>query len=213
VDEFGLKNILRDCTKRSSPAYEKAWHLFIDKYKNYIYKIVYNRCCLWNLNYAANDLSDVVNDIAHDVFELLVRSDGRALAQFKATHSETAFRGYLATISDRVAKRTLQRTRVYTSFDDTLQLKDESLQQDARWQVFDYLVSILRHRAGKQERHLERNILLFTLYTMEDYTKEMLQKAPLFRDIGHRVVDNVVGRYREKLTREDKNNLRELLDE
>jgi hypothetical protein len=213
VDTFSLQETLQDCTDPSSPSFDRAWNSFIDKYKNYIYKVIHNRCQLWHQDRGPSDLSDTVNDAANEVFLLLYRRNGRALSQFKAIHSETAFRGYLATISDRVARRTLQREKIYASFDDSLQIKDKSISQESRWQVFDYLVSILRFKAGKQERNIERNILLFNLYTLEDYTKEMLQKPPVFRGLGHRVVDNVVGRSREKLNIDDKNNLRELLGE
>lgn len=211
MDDFSLNDILEACTNPSSPSYNLAWSKFVARYKNYIYKVIYNRCKLWHFEHIPHDLSEFVNDIANDVFLLLARNNGRALKQYKARHSETAFRGYLATISDRVTRRTLQRRRVFVSYDDALQTNEPGTSQETKWQAFDYLVAILRQKAGKQERHRERNILLYNLYTLEDYTNEMLQKAPIFRGIGHRVVDNVVSRAREKLDQDDKNYLRELL--
>ncbi len=211
MDDFSLTDILEACTDPSSRFYNLAWSKFVARYKNYIYKVIYNRCKLWHFEQMPHDQSEFVNDIASDVFLLLTRNNCRALKQYKARHSETAFRGYLATISDRVTRRTLQRQRVFTSYDDALLTNEPGTTQETKWQAFDYLVAVLRHKAGKQERHLERNILLFNLYTLEDYTKEMLQMPPIFRGMGHRVVDNVVSRAREKLDQDDKNYLRELL--
>lgn len=213
MEDFSLEDLIKACTDPSSPLFDRAWHTFIKKYKNYIYKVIYNRFKTWHQNHLPYDLSERVNDIANDVFLLLSRNNGRALAQFNATHSEKAFRGYLATISDRMARRALQKSNLFTSLDESRQLKDQSMSQESKWQIFDYLVATFRAKAGKQERHPERNILLFNLYTLDDYTKEMIAQAPVFHGMGHRVVDNVVGRLRDKLDEDDEINLRELLIE
>ncbi|MBN1465035.1 hypothetical protein JXA02_04690 [candidate division KSB1 bacterium] len=207
--EFQLADVLQSCADRSSPAFERASFYFIHKYKNYIYKIVCKRCSLWFQDPPA-EMSEIINDIVSDVFFLLFRRNARALTQFKATDSEAAFRGYLATISDRMAQRKLQKKVVHTSLSDHV-VKNYTICPEAKWQIFDYIVQVLRLRAGKNGRHTERNILLFNLYTLEDYTREMLMSMPLFRNIGHRVVDNVICRSREKLTKEDEYYVRELL--
>ena len=211
LKEFQLADVLEICSDRSSPLFERASFLFIHRYKNYIYKIVYKRCCQWYQNQPPIDMSEIVSDIVNDIFFLLFKRNARALAQFHARGSETAFRGYLATISDRMAQRKLQKKVVHVSLSDIYVTKEFGIAQDTKWQIFDYIVEILRLRAGRQERHVERNILLFNLYTLEDYTRDMLRQPPIFANIGHRVVDNVIGRSREKLTKEDENYLRELL--
>ncbi|MBN1482556.1 hypothetical protein EH223_10965 [candidate division KSB1 bacterium] len=211
--EFPLAEILANCTDPSSPHFENACLTLVNKYKNYIYKIVYKRCTLWYDDQLPIEISELVNDIVNDIFLLLFKKNARALDLFRARHSEAAFRGYLATISDRIAQRTLQKNIVTMSLDWVLAQKKQAISQDTQWQIFDYLVAIFRLRAGKQERHVERNILIYTLYTMEDYTKEMLTLSPIFRTIGPRVVDNVISRMREKLKKEDKNNMREILQE
>ena len=211
MNEFQLHQLLELCTNHSSPQFEKACLHFINRYKSYIYKVVYKRCNIWYQNQQPAELSEIVNDIVNDTFLLLFKRNARALDQFKATSSESAFRGYLATISDRMAQRLLQKRIIHTPLESRHETKERAVSQDSKWQIFDYIVAILRLRAGKQERHVERNILLFNLYTLEDYTRDMLQVPPIFENMGHRVVDNVIGRLREKLDREDKNNLRELL--
>jgi hypothetical protein len=213
VKKFQLKEFLEICTNCSSKSLDHASRLFINNYKNYIYKIVYKRCSSWYQEQLPPEFSEIVNDIVNDVFFLLFKNDAKALRQFKAKHSEKAFRVYLATISDRMAKRTLQKKSCHAALNELPEIKDEGFSQNTRWQIYDYIVAILRLRAGKQERFIERNILLFNMYTMEDFTKDMLQAAPVFHNLGYRVVDNVVGRSREKLTKDDENNLREILQE
>ena len=203
LSEFQLDRILEICTNRSSPHFERACMLLINRYKNYIYKIVYKRCSLWYDNPLPAEISEIIDDIVNDVFFLIFKRNARALEQFKATESETAFRGYLATISDRMAQRILQKKIIHASLETAHETKEHAISQNGRWQIYDHLIRVLRLRAGKQERHIERNILLFTLYTMEDYTRDMLKAPPIFSSLGHRVVDNVIGRSREKLTRED----------
>lgn len=213
MKKFQLKEFLEICTNCSSESLNRASRLFINNYKNYIYKIVHKRCTLWYQDQPPPELFEIVNDIVNDVFFLLFKNDAKALTQFNAKHSEKAFRVYLATISDRMAKRTLQKKSCHASLNEVFEIKDEGFSQNTRWQIYDYIVAILRLRAGKQERFVERNILLFNMYTLEDFTKDMLQVAPVFRKLGYRVVDNVVGRSREKLTKDDENNLREILKE
>ncbi|MBN1559748.1 hypothetical protein JW998_05830 [candidate division KSB1 bacterium] len=209
--EFDLADVLKSCTDRSSSAFERACFLFINKYKNYIYKIVCKRCSLWYQDWPPAEMSEIINDIVNDIFLLLFKRNARALAQFKATNSEAAFRGYLATISDRMALRKLQKKVIHASLKDIYITKERTISPDAKWQIFDYIVQVLRMRAGKNGRHIERNILLFNLYTLEDYTRDMLQLPPIFCGMGHRVVDNVICRAREKLTKEDEYYMRELL--
>jgi hypothetical protein len=211
LHEFQLADVLKSCTDRSSPAFERACFLFINKYKNYIYKIVCKRCCLWYQDWPPAEMSEIINDIVNDVFYLLFKRNARALAQFKATDSEVAFRGYLATISDRMTLRKLQKKVIHASLHDIYVTKQQTITPEARWQIFDYIVHVLRLRAGKNGRHIERNILLFNMYTLEDYTRDMLRLPPIFRNLGHRVVDNVICRAREKLTKEDEYYVRELL--
>lgn len=212
-NEFQLTEILQDCADPSSPRFEQSRRMVVKKYKSYIYKIVYKRCTSWYDHPLPVDLTEMVDDIVNDIFLLLFQKNARALVLFRARHSEMAFRSYLATISDRIAQRNLHKQFLSLSIDELKEKKEYAISQDTRWQIFDYLVTIFRLRAGKQERHVERNILIFTLYTIEEFTKEMMNCTPIFRNIGHRVVDNVVSRMREKLNEEDKNNLRELLQE
>lgn len=200
TDELSLKELLKQCTDRSSPQWGKAWRQFIKRYTGYIYKVAYKRCLAWGIKRTGFPLSETVNEIVDYLLEELCRKDFYVLRNFKAYDNETVFKGYLATVTDRIAKRYLRKC-IYEKMSLTmsLQLLDKELTQDTQWQLFDHLVSSLRKTAGKQARNVERNILIFTLLHFEDFTTKMLRHQPLFKGLGHRVVHNVINRSKAKL--------------
>ncbi|MBN1406317.1 MAG: hypothetical protein JW956_00930 [Calditrichaceae bacterium] len=69
---------------------------------------------------------------------------------------------------------------------------------DCRWEIYDYTVIKLRESNGKK-RNLERDINIFQLYTWADFSESMISFIPCYKDMGHRVVDNVVNRIRARL--------------
>lgn len=69
---------------------------------------------------------------------------------------------------------------------------------DCQWEMYDHTVRQLRQSNGKK-RNLERDINIFHLYTMADFSEDMILSIPCFKDMGHRVVDNVVNRIRKIL--------------
>ena len=211
MKKFHLKDFLKICTKPGSPEFESACMCFISQYKAYIYAIVYKRGVLWYQNQQPAEMSETVNDIVHDIYFLLFKNNARALKNFNASHSELAFRGYLATISDRLTRRILRKKVIHSSIEGRVETKEYSIDQDKCWQIFDYVVTTLRQKTGRQGKHVEQNILLFNLYTTGDMTREMIQATPIFKKIGHRVVDNVVLRSRAKIDSADENNLREMI--
>lgn len=197
--KISLQEMLTLCIDDSSPRWEYGWQTLISRYKNYIYKIVHKRCKLWEINKTRLPLSDVVNDIVHDIFIILCQDKSRVLQRFNAKDSEKAFRAYLATISDRITRRNLKKFLYEMLVENPRELADDPVNLEVKWQIYDHIVTQLRESAGKQEHTTERNIMLFNLYVFEDFSAAMIKAVPIFKDVGHRVVDNVINRYRARL--------------
>ncbi len=212
--DISLHELLEICTDESSANHQSAWAEFIHRYKPYIYKVVQNRYLAWGQKSTDITFADIIDDIVNDVFLILFQDGGRALQLFNARNSDKAFRGYLATIANRLTKRKLTKYLIPGAVHDVADTSEQQpgIEKEARWQFFDYIVNRIRKKSGKNQKHTERDILIFNLYLLEEFTREMIEAQPLFRNIGHRVVDNVLMRNKRKLDRDDENILREILD-
>ena len=208
-----LEELLNICENPSSPDFQSGWFELVRRFQKFIAVVAMNRYKSWDKNWDDVDQSDIVQDIINKVFLKLFQRDCHAIKIFQARHSEKAFCAYLATITNRLTTRNLKIYFKPETLHNALEMADKP--QDAKkltWQFFDYIVKKLRKKAGKKKVFIERDILLFNLYTLEDLTCEMILSLPLFRNLGHRVVDNAVFRNRLKLDKRDENILRELLD-
>ena len=143
-------------------------------------------------------LSDVVNDIVSETFITL----HKAITSYRETEDEKKFLFWLTTICNRTASHFLRKQFISTVIENEIQEIQEYykvLQTDVRWELFENIVLDLREFSGKQKRNLERDITLFNLYTISDFSTHMIERTPCFHSIGHRVVDNVINRTRDVL--------------
>jgi len=211
--DITLEELLNICENPSSPDFQAGWFELMRRFKKFVAVVAINRYKSWDKNRDNVDQSAVVQDVVNIVFLKLFQNDCRALKIFKARHSEKAFCAYLATITNRLTTRSLIIHLKPEILHNALEMGDMPVNDKGSiWQCYDYIVKALRKKAGKKKVFVERDILLFNLYTLEDMTCEMIVSQPLFRNIGHRVVDNAAFRNRQKLDENDKNNLREFLD-
>ncbi|MEJ2052541.1 MAG: hypothetical protein P8X42_01360 [Calditrichaceae bacterium] len=186
------------CTSQESARRESGWREFLDRYKAGIYNSITKRCLNWNVPRLRSQLSDVVNDIASEVFTILFKS----LEQYQELENEQKFIAWLNTICNRAASHYLRRQFLeYMSDVDPSEMHSllGDLSVDNRWEIYDNTVSRLRELNGGKKRNLERDINIFHLYVWSDFSDEMIQFNPCYKDIGHRVVDNVVNRMRNQL--------------
>ena len=212
IKNLPLEDLLELCADRTLPLFQAGWTELVHRYKNYIAAIVHKKYSTWSKNQNNVDLSDVINDIISNVFLVLFENNCSVLKQFKARTSEKAFCGYLATIANRLAIRGFRKFFMAGFIYSVVEIKEEEKNEDLTWwQLYDYIVSKLRKSAGKNQKFIERDILIFNLYIQEDFSRDMVESTPLLKGIGHRVVDNAVTRCKEKLNDADKNILRELL--
>lgn len=201
VSSLPLKELLRICTDEHSSHWEAGWREFMTRYKDIIYQQITRRCVSWRVSRLRRQFSDTINDIALQVFEILLKS----LSTFREVDNERMFILWLATVCNRATSRYLQR-----EFSDVLTEPDmEEFQNyirdigfDERWELYEMIVQQLRGFPGKKKRNLERDINIFLLYTWSDLSQDMILMHPCYKEIGHRVVDNVVNRLREVLRKE-----------
>jgi len=190
-----LKELLDCCTRESSPQYQNGWREFSARYKMIIYQNVTRRCLGWRVSRLHRQRSDTVNDIVTEVFMILLSS----LSSYREVEDERKFRLWLATVCNRAAGRFLQRefTSALAEADiEEFQNYIHGVQFDTRWELFENVVAKLRRKTGTKKRNLERDINIFLLYTWGDLSEPMILSHPCFKDMGHRVVDNVVNRMR-----------------
>ena len=198
ITDSSLKDILKNISKTNSENYEQCWRDFTKKYKNFIYQVVTRRVLSWNVPRLRNQLSDVVNDIVAEVFIILIKS----ISTYREIDNEKKFLFWLSTVCNRAASHFLKKQFISTMTDQEIVEVQEYykvLQTDVRWELYETIVKDLRESSGKSKRNIERDITLFNLYTISDFSPQMIEFTPCFDSIGHRVVDNVVNRARETL--------------
>jgi len=199
---MSLKEMLEGCTSPDSPKWEKAWKIFFKRYKAFIQSVVVNKCNRWNTSRLGMQFKDTVEDIIPEVYVDLCRNDYRALKNFKNVHSEDKFRAYLALISARTTNRNLAKLFSDTLIDTPPEEIPEMIKTNhefEHWELYDSIVHFLRNQAGERKRNTERDILIFMLYTWGDLDTKAVLDQPIFKDVGHRVLDNVVNRTRNLL--------------
>jgi RNA polymerase sigma factor (sigma-70 family) len=196
--DFKLEENLRFMGKSKSNQYEQCWRAFLKNYKNFIYHVVTKRVLTWNVPRLRMQLSDVVNDIVSEIFITLHKS----ITSFRETDDEKKFLFWLTTICNRTASHFLRKQFISTVIENEIQEIQEYykvLQTDVRWELYENIVKDLREYSGKSKRNLERDITLFNLYTISDFSHHMIELTPCFDSIGNRVVDNVINRTRDVL--------------
>ncbi len=198
ITNTSLREIINYISERNSGNYELGWLEFTKRYKNSIYQVVTRRVLSWNVPRLRRQLSDVVNDIVSEIFIILIKS----IPTYREVDNEKQFLYWLTTVCNRATSHYLKKQFISTVTDFEIEDVREYfkvLQFDTRWELYESIVNQIRNMSGKNKRNLERDIGIFTLYTVSDFSQEMILHNPCFKDMGHRVIDNVVNRFRESL--------------
>lgn len=198
-----MRELIVCCCDRSSDEWELAWREFDCKYKNYIYKVIINGLKRYQREIPAikERLLDFVNDAFGQVLTTLVDNDCRVLRQFRELDSEPTFLRWLAKISNSAVSHQVQayNRKILVGEKVLPKSKDnpsEEIDFDFRWRLYEHNVVLLRENKRSRKPNLERDIFIFHLYTLWDFSSEMLKHTPCLRGIGPRVVDVVVNRAR-----------------
>jgi len=202
-----LSELLDCCSDSSSLCWDCGWKEFLRRYSRFIYSKVAQRCASWRSSRVQRQLSDLVNEIVDAVLANLYKNDCQALRHFTAHDNERMFLAWLATICVRTTNRRLRALIRDQLIDDNLPEVADSLSGadvHVRWELYEMVVDELRNYPKRKTDNLERNIHLFQLYVLGEFSEPMIQCHPFIYDLGSRTVSNVVTRFREYL-REQRN--------
>lgn len=197
MSTFSLEQFLQACAGEEPHQLEQGWTAFFRQYKLYLYKVIHNTAARRSIHLS----QDAVNEILFAVIAALCERGYRLLKQFRAVDNELSFRAFLATIAARTTERHLSESKT-TSLDELAQepeMADSSPQ--ASIQLFEQVVRFFRDTASPKEKNIEFKILMFNVYVLGDFSAEMLSCHPLFKNMGARVLDNVINRMRAKLVK------------
>jgi len=206
-ESLDLESLINNCIKDPhSPEWNRAWETLINRYKAYVYTVIFRRCYDQNIKDYGYNQRYIADDIFSMFLVKLCKNQGRILRSIKIKNNEKAFKAFLATIANRTALKYLKQLKLKSIQPDIEDTEKEHTHIDIEWEVYQDLVEILRQGAGPQDYNIERDILLFNLVKLEDFEDDNLPRHPFFRKLGHRVRDNVVSRFRKRLEK----SLREL---
>lgn len=202
LNNLSLHQLLDICGDIQNPDWERGWRAFLKRYKLFIYKCVSKTCILWNVPRLDRQLSEAVNDVVSDVMILLCRDGCKVIKNFRARDNEKMFLSWLATICRRATSRYIQqhfkKNMLNESF-ESIQTYLGMLNFESKWELYEHLTSELRGLPKAKRKHLERDIHIFQLYIWGDFSPAMITAMPCLKNIGHRVIDNVVNRMRQYL--------------
>lgn len=192
-----LAQLLDYCCDSTSTCHGRAWSEFLKRYKMFMYKIVTKSCSEFNVPRLHRQLSESVNDIIGEVFIILCKNEFKALQQYLARENEKKFLSWLAIICTRTTSLTVTRyfkDLFIESAPEDVEIYIKSLSFNPCWTLYEDFVTDLRTSAKKDRGNLERDINIFMLYKWEQFSKPMITSHPCLKNIGHRVIDNVVNR-------------------
>lgn len=178
------------------------------RYREELENIIAWRCYKWNNKALKKQISDVVDDVLGIVLNILCRNNFRALKNYKNKDEEEKFKSYLRTIASNATSKYLKDnySGIETSESDIFQ--DESsfldtlkgMENDARWETYEYFLNRIYSRVKKRRGNLERDIHIFWLYVWGDFDKETIVTFPCLQGSGDpHNVDNVVNRIKDLL--------------
>ncbi len=201
-ESIDLKSLIDNCTKNpNSREWNQAWETLIDRYKIYVYSVILRQCHKQNINDYGYSPRYIADDIYSMFLVKLCKNQAKSLKSLKTRNNEKVLRAFLATIANRVAINHIKYLKLRKTrpiFEDS---ENELVHIDIEWEIYQHIIEILRQEAGPQEKNLERDILLFNLVTLEGFEKDSLDCQPIFRKLGHRVIDNVIHRFRQRLAK------------
>ncbi len=201
---LSLRELLKLCTNRTSPEFERAWKVLMARYETYIYTQIRRQCVKWKSERLQLQLDEVAQDIFTKIIEEFCTHDLKALRDFRGSEidedNERMFLGWLAVICHNQSNRELRKRwwRVIQS-QDSGKLPETiwELETDMIWMLYRDVVCTLRD--GAHNKKLERDMHIFLLFTFGGFTEAMIRVTAYMEKLGNRVIQVVINRMREKL--------------
>ncbi len=201
--EIDLKRLLKICVDPKDKLYEQGWREFDHRYGKQIKGKI--------LSITKN--TESANNIAQKVMFRLIANDFRALKNFRAKDSETAFKRFLCVIAQMTTFAKLKTDQDNETLDDTILISDDAPKNQNG--THEKLISSLRyslHQTQRSPYRNERDIFVFALRMINGIKSKDVAKIPLLKMNEHNV-NVVVDRLKKELTKnsDDLGNLRDHL--
>ncbi len=200
-----LGKLLKACGDVSSPQWQQAWSEFYSQYDGFIRQKISEQCKAWRVSRLGLQFSETVLDITGKVYLDLCKDNCHAIRGFRGGDSETIFLAWLKRICYNSTKAYLSRyfkeRIVETELAALSSIKNYVTHLDfsERWELFEAVVEVIKSNRDGKRKNKERDTNIFLLYVWADFNSEMMSFHPFLRNLGHRVVDNVVNRTRLQL--------------
>jgi RNA polymerase sigma-70 factor (ECF subfamily) len=198
-------DLLRECGQRLTN--RMLWNRFQERFQNLIFLYVLRAI---RSRRSENIPSDMVTDLAQDVYVRLVQHDGRILRSFRGA-TEFSVMAFLARVSmsvvaDHQRRQTAEkRSAPIVSFEEARETMDEKLQRESADFDVNSLASILSWidvervlQADPDQRNARRNLLIFKLHYIDGFTSAEIARFPGF-DLTKSGVDTILARLRKRL--------------
>ena len=199
---LSFRQMLDACSDPGSSHYHEAWREFMNRYKSLIYGQVQMQVHRWNIPRLGLQRNETVDDIVSDVCRRLYQHNCRALRNYRERDNENKFKSWLATTARRAAIGHLSRNYRRCLIEEEIENLAGTfapLRAEVRSEIYEYVVQELRDAPKNNTRTLERNINIFTLYIMAEFSKPMIFAHPCLGGTGDRVIDNLINRMRKSL--------------
>src|SRR5262245_28564959 len=206
ASEMSAPDLVRECGEKLTD--RDLWRHFQERFQGLIFMYVMRTL---RLRHIRDDVTDVVPDLAQDVYLRLVQHDGRVLRSFKGT-TEFSVRAFLARISSSVVqdyqrhiasdKRSAQVIPIdYATAAELARRKSVDAPEFDSTQLSSILswIDMERVVAGElDQKKARRNALIFQLHYINGFESGEIARFPGF-ELSKSGVQAVLARLRKRI--------------
>ena len=201
-EEISSAELLRECGRRLTD--RVLWQKFQERFQKLIFTYL-----LRSLKHRASseDVADLANDLAQDVYMRLIRNDGRMLRSFKGT-TDFSVMAFLARVSvsavtddHRHRTATKRQTGQVISFEEARQAAEAFSGEATELDLGAILSWIDVERLVDSEadrQHAARNVLIFKLHFIDGFFPAEIAQFPGF-DLAQSGIEEVLQRLKARL--------------
>ena len=198
------------CSDATHPEWESGWKNFFCKYKPYIVNVVKKYCTGYRTSRLGMQFEDFLNDIVQQIFLELVKDDAKCLRDCQGFKDEVRFLGWLKLLSKRVSCRYLGRQSVKKfgtdKFSDFSFFTEDTSEYQKR-EFYECVVKIIRSLETIKPYKMERNVHIFMMSMLGEFSENMICELSYFSHLGPRTVAYVISRIKKLLKQKKFSNL------
>ncbi len=207
IEDLSDNDLIKKC-REHSPDWNRFWKEFERRFDEYIFFMILYELRRQLSSSVIYDLKESIQDLRQDVYEKLLKDDGKALKEFRGEHTES-FRAYLRSITINLTKNFSKREklqqrrmndvigessapelfRINSVTNETEEHLDEAF-------VKEHIIRMLR--ANYPSRNLDRDILIFKLYFFEGLSPKQIHNI-INGELSASGVESTVSRMKKTL--------------